>query len=162
MYPENCICYTGTHDNDTTVGWYMTASEASRDKVRVILNCDGGMVARDFIRTAMGSVARYAIFPLQDALGLDSDSRMNTPEQLWVTGHGVIPKKCSLPALQRTSMSSRYFTEEGGAHDTSDSCCPVFNYLLPFEHTRLPDRADHRSYFKGCKGPKLPVACVQA
>ena len=79
MYPENCICYTGTHDNDTTVGWYMTASEASRDKVRRYMNCDGGMVARDFIRTAMGSVARYAIFPLQDALGLDSDSRMNTP-----------------------------------------------------------------------------------
>lgn len=79
MFTENCICYTGTHDNDTTVGWYATASEAAKDKVRRYMNCDGGMVARDFIRTAMGSVARYAIFPLQDALGLGSDSRMNTP-----------------------------------------------------------------------------------
>lgn len=79
LFTENCICYTGTHDNDTTVGWYASASEASRDKVRRYMNCDGGMVARDFIRTAMGSVAKYAIFPLQDALGLGSDSRMNTP-----------------------------------------------------------------------------------
>lgn len=79
LYTENCICYTGTHDNDTTAGWYEAASEVSRDKVRRYMNCDGGTVARDFIRTAMGSVARYAIFPLQDALGLGSDSRMNTP-----------------------------------------------------------------------------------
>lgn len=79
LFTENCICYTGTHDNDTTAGWYASASEASRDKVRRYMNCDGGMVARDFIRTAMGSVAKYAIFPLQDALGLGSDSRMNTP-----------------------------------------------------------------------------------
>ncbi len=79
LFTENCICYTGTHDNDTTAGWYATASEASKDKVRRYMNCDGGMVARDFIRTAMGSVARYAIFPLQDALGLDSEARMNIP-----------------------------------------------------------------------------------
>lgn len=79
LFTENCICYTGTHDNDTTAGWYATASDASRDKVRRYMNCDGGMVARDFIRTAMGSVAKYAVFPLQDALGLGSDSRMNTP-----------------------------------------------------------------------------------
>lgn len=79
LYTENCICYTGTHDNDTTKGWYETASEASRDKVRRYMNCDGGMVSRDFIRTALGSVARYAIFPLQDLFGLGSEARMNTP-----------------------------------------------------------------------------------
>ncbi len=79
LYTPNCICYTGTHDNDTTAGWYASASEASKDKVRRYMNCDGGMVARDFIRTAMGSVARYVIFPLQDALWLGSEARMNTP-----------------------------------------------------------------------------------
>ncbi|MFR8316673.1 MAG: 4-alpha-glucanotransferase [Catenibacillus sp.] len=79
MYPENCICYTGTHDNDTTRGWYEQASEASRDKVRRYMNCDGSIVARDFIRTALGSVARFAIFPLQDVLGLGSEARMNMP-----------------------------------------------------------------------------------
>ena len=78
-YQSNCICYTGTHDNDTTIGWYKSTSDASRDKVRRYMNCDGSMVAHDFIRTAMGSVARCAIFPLQDALSLDTDARMNTP-----------------------------------------------------------------------------------
>jgi 4-alpha-glucanotransferase len=79
LYNENCICYTGTHDNDTTVGWYQAASEASRDKVRRYMNCDGGSIHWDFIRTALGSTARYAIFPLQDLFGYGSDCRMNTP-----------------------------------------------------------------------------------
>lgn len=78
-YIENCVCYTGTHDNDTTVGWYRQASPASQDKARRYLSCDGKNIHWDFIRLAMGSVARYVIFPLQDVLGLDSDSRMNTP-----------------------------------------------------------------------------------
>ena len=79
LYPENCICYTGTHDNDTTVGWYLTASEECRDKVRRYMNCDGSNIHWDFIRTALGSTARYAVFPLQDLLGYGSDCRMNTP-----------------------------------------------------------------------------------
>lgn len=79
LYPENCICYTGTHDNDTTVGWYQKADEKCRDKVRRYMNCDGGNIHWDFIRTALGSTARYAIFPLQDLFGYGSDCRMNTP-----------------------------------------------------------------------------------
>ncbi len=79
LYPENCICYTGTHDNDTTVGWYQTASEECRDKVRRYMNCNGSNIHWDFIRTALGSTARYAVFPLQDLLGYGSDCRMNTP-----------------------------------------------------------------------------------
>lgn len=79
LYPENCICYTGTHDNDTTVGWYQTADEKCRDKVRRYMNCDGGSIHWDFIRTALGSTARYAVFPLQDLFGYGSDCRMNTP-----------------------------------------------------------------------------------
>lgn len=75
----NCICYTGTHDNDTTKGWYDTASEYSRDKVRRYMNTDGGRIARDFIRTALGSIASFAIFPMQDILDLGSEGRMNTP-----------------------------------------------------------------------------------
>lgn len=78
-YIENCVCYTGTHDNDTTVGWYQQAAPQSQDRVRRYMNCDGNNVAWDFIRLAMGSVARYALFPLQDIFGLDSSGRMNTP-----------------------------------------------------------------------------------
>ena len=75
----NCVCYTGTHDNDTTRGWYEHAKEYSRDKVRCYMNTDGGIISWDFIRTCMGTIAKYAIFPLQDVLGVGSEGRMNTP-----------------------------------------------------------------------------------
>ena len=78
-YVENCVCYTGTHDNDTTVGWYWNATPQSQDKDRRYLSCDGKNIHWDMIRLAMGSVARYVVFPLQDVLGLGSDCRMNTP-----------------------------------------------------------------------------------
>lgn len=76
---DNCICYTGTHDNDTTKGWYEHTTEEARDRVRRYMNCDGGRVSWDFIRVAMGSIARYAVFPLQDVLALGSEARMNVP-----------------------------------------------------------------------------------
>lgn len=75
----NCICYTGTHDNNTTKGWYKSASEYSRNKVRYYMNTDGQSIHWDFIRTCLGTIAKFAIFPMQDALGIDSDGRMNTP-----------------------------------------------------------------------------------
>ena len=79
LHIENCLCYTGTHDNDTTVGWYWSLPEKVRDKVRRYVNSDGSSIHWDFMRLAMGSVARYAIFPMQDLFGYGSDCRMNTP-----------------------------------------------------------------------------------
>ncbi len=76
---ENCICYTGTHDNNTTKGWYDEAKEEARDRVRRYMNCDGSCVSWDFIRTAMSSIARYAIYPMQDVLMLGGEARMNVP-----------------------------------------------------------------------------------
>ena len=75
----NCVCYTGTHDNETTVGWYQNQSEEVKDRIRRMGNCDGSGVSLDFIRFALGSIAKYAIFPIQDLLQLDNDARMNTP-----------------------------------------------------------------------------------
>ena len=75
----NCVCYTGTHDNDTTVGWYQNQPEVVKDRIRCMGNCDGNGVSLDFIRFAMGSIARFAIFPIQDLLQQDSSSRMNMP-----------------------------------------------------------------------------------
>ncbi len=75
----NCICYTGTHDNDTTMGWYAQQPEIIRDRIRRYGNTDGNLVSLDFIRFCMGSIARYAIFPIQDLLTLGSEARMNTP-----------------------------------------------------------------------------------
>ncbi|MBR6896862.1 MAG: 4-alpha-glucanotransferase [Lachnospiraceae bacterium] len=76
---ENCICYTGTHDNDTTRGWYRGLDEKAKDRIRIYMNCDGENIHWDMIRTALASVAKYAVYPIQDVLGYGSDCRMNTP-----------------------------------------------------------------------------------
>ncbi len=75
----NCVCYSGTHDNNTTQGWYASATEAARDKVRVYMNTNGNSIHRDFIRTCFGTIAMFAIVPMQDALGLGEEGRMNVP-----------------------------------------------------------------------------------
>ncbi len=75
----NCICYTGTHDNDTTMGWYAQQPEEIKDRICHYGNTDGSLVSLDFIRFCLGSIARYAIFPIQDLLTLGSEDRMNTP-----------------------------------------------------------------------------------
>lgn len=76
---SNCICYTGTHDNDTTMGWYWNTTEKHRDRVRRFMNTDGSSIHFDFIRTAMSSIAAYCVIPIQDIFGFGSDCRMNTP-----------------------------------------------------------------------------------
>ena len=78
-YTEHCVVYTGTHDNDTTTGWYQNLPEPQKDKIRRYCNCDGGIISLDFIRMCMGSIAKYAIFPIQDLFMQDSSCRMNTP-----------------------------------------------------------------------------------
>lgn len=78
-YSANCVCYSGTHDNDTTVGWYNKTAVKSQDKVRRYMNTDGSDVAWDFIRACFGSVSSMALVPLQDVLSFDSWARMNTP-----------------------------------------------------------------------------------
>jgi 4-alpha-glucanotransferase len=78
-YDRNTVVYTGTHDNDTTWGWYQSASEKQKDHVRRYLARDGSDIAWDLIRLVWSSVGDYAITPLQDVLGLGSEARMNFP-----------------------------------------------------------------------------------
>ncbi len=77
----NCVVYTGTHDNDTSLGWYMSekSSPDARSQLRRYANSNGDEIAWDFIRLALSSVADLAVIPLQDVLGFGSDCRMNTP-----------------------------------------------------------------------------------
>jgi 4-alpha-glucanotransferase len=80
-YVPRCVVYTGTHDNDTTVGWYRTVTEKERTFLRRYLGTDGRRIHWDLIRLAFGSTAEMALVPLQDVLGLGSEARMNTPGQ---------------------------------------------------------------------------------
>ena len=78
-HERNSVVYTGTHDNDTTLGWYSTASERETHRVRVYTGSDGSDISWHLIRLAMTSVADLAIYPLQDMLSLGSWARMNSP-----------------------------------------------------------------------------------
>jgi 4-alpha-glucanotransferase len=89
-YPRNLVVYTGTHDNDTTIGWFTSEGAglstrshdevgSERDLALKYLGTDGSEINWDFIRLALSSVADTAIIPLQDALGLGSEARMNVP-----------------------------------------------------------------------------------
>ncbi len=75
------VVYTGTHDNDTIAGWWHHASARERAHACAYLGIDGADIRSALIRTAFASVADTAIIPMQDVLGLASDSRMNLPGQ---------------------------------------------------------------------------------
>jgi len=79
---SDLVVYTGTHDNNTTAGWYSDdADEAERDLVRRYVGSDGTEIHWDMVRMAMASTPDLAIVPHQDLAGLGSDCRMNTPGQ---------------------------------------------------------------------------------
>ncbi len=81
-YTRNCVAYTGTHDNDTAMGWYESAPEAERKFALRYLNSDGIDFAWDLIRGVWSSVAVYALAPMQDLLSLNTKARMNFPSRL--------------------------------------------------------------------------------
>jgi 4-alpha-glucanotransferase len=78
-YARDTVVYTGTHDNDTTPSWYANLSSEEHELVRDYVGAQDEPVEMAMIRTAYNSVARMAIVPMQDALGLGSEARMNTP-----------------------------------------------------------------------------------
>jgi 4-alpha-glucanotransferase len=75
----NSVVYPGTHDNDTTLGWYRSADEKTRDHVRRYFRVSGSEAGWDFVRSAYASVAGLAIISLPDLLSLGADARFNTP-----------------------------------------------------------------------------------
>jgi 4-alpha-glucanotransferase len=80
----NCVVYTGTHDNDTTLGWFLSSqlNESLREEIKRFANRemhDASPIHQDLIYLAMSSTASLAVIPLQDLLGFGSDCRMNIP-----------------------------------------------------------------------------------
>jgi 4-alpha-glucanotransferase len=82
-YPERCVAYTGTHDNDTTVGWLEKAPPEERARALAAAGCSAGANPHEALWGLIGalyrSAADRAIVPVQDVLGLGSEARMNTP-----------------------------------------------------------------------------------
>jgi 4-alpha-glucanotransferase len=78
-YVENCVAYSGTHDNDTSIGWYHQAPEKEQDFCRRYLARSGADISWDMIRGVWSSVAKMSLAPMQDFLSLDTEFRMNYP-----------------------------------------------------------------------------------
>jgi 4-alpha-glucanotransferase len=81
-YRRNCVVYTGTHDNDTALGWlHKSSAPEERELALKYMGSDGREFSWDMIRLALSSVADTAMFPLQDVLGLGGEARMNYPSR---------------------------------------------------------------------------------
>jgi len=78
-FTQNSVVYTGTHDNDTTLGWYKSAPETEKHRLREYCRSNGSEPNWELIRLGMLSVSDQAIFPLQDFMNLDEKHRMNIP-----------------------------------------------------------------------------------
>ena len=78
-YTSNYVVYTGTHDNDTSLGWYQAAPQSERDFYHRYMNRDGRDVVGDMVRAIWGSVCVFALAPMQDFLRLGTEARMNFP-----------------------------------------------------------------------------------
>ena len=109
LHEHDCVAYTGTHDNDTTLGWYASLDRDTAQRVDYFLRVGPGAMPEALIRAALGSVARLAIIPAQDILGLDSSARLNTPGT--VEGNWT----WRLPAGALTAQLARDYARLNGA-----------------------------------------------
>ena len=107
----NTVVYPGTHDNDTTRGWYAHADEKTRDHVRRYFRISGEDISWDFIRAAYASPAQLAIVPLQDFLSLGSEARFNTPGE----PAGNWQWRFSAAQLERLARDATPYLREIGA-----------------------------------------------
>ncbi len=111
-FEPHTVVYTGTHDNDTTVGWWQHCTEHERRHARCYLGDAEDGVHWAFIRAAEGSVAELCVIPLQDALGLDSDARMNTPSRsddnwTWRYEPGALTRELAQKLAMLAEVSDR-------------------------------------------------------
>ena len=110
MHERDCVVYTGTHDNDTTVGWYATLDGESLRRVDYFLGLTPGLrltpgaIPDALIRATLGSVAQLAVIPVQDLLRLGSDARMNTPGTATGNWTWKLPAGALTPELARESL----------------------------------------------------------
>jgi 4-alpha-glucanotransferase len=100
LYPQNCVAYTGTHDNDTARGWYAAAPETEKEFVRRYLRIDGSDFSWDLIRAVWRSTAAFTLAPMQDFLNLGTEARMNFPSRLGGNWEWRMPADAASVELQ--------------------------------------------------------------
>jgi 4-alpha-glucanotransferase len=98
-YEANFVAYTGTHDNDTTIGWFEKLPHDQREAVQCYMGREGSDIAWELMRLAMMSVAEVCIVPLQDVLRLGSESRMNTPGTIEGNWEWRLPSRTLTPGI---------------------------------------------------------------
>lgn len=111
-YEQHCVCYTGTHDNDTTLGWWNALEGKERELVLALAGEPNDGIHWAMIRAAYTSPAAFAIVPLQDVLGLDSSGRMNTPSEAdgnwgWRYDAGALKPQLSSKLATLAEVSDR-------------------------------------------------------
>ena len=115
-YEKNCVVYTGTHDNQTTTGWFKTLNKKDKMFAKRYLNITGNKnIAWIFIRAALSSVADTAVIPMQDYLELGDEARMNTPSTLgdnwkWRMGKNVLTDELAQEIRQLTKLYGRLYS----------------------------------------------------
>jgi 4-alpha-glucanotransferase len=116
-YSLNCVAYTGTHDNDTALGWFRSAPDVERKFALRYLGSDGSDFAWDLIRAVWSSVAVYAVTPMQDALRLGTEARMNFPSRLggnweWRMSEEHMSRTLAERLLEFNVLYSRYHEDK--------------------------------------------------
>jgi 4-alpha-glucanotransferase len=101
MHEHDSVVYTGTHDNDTTLGWYRSLDEETRRRVDSMLCAAPASMPEALIREALGSVGQLAVIPAQDILALGSEARLNTPGTVGGNWSWRLPAGALTPALAR-------------------------------------------------------------
>ncbi len=110
MYERISVVYTGTHDNDTTVGWYGSLDAETQRRVDYLLRAGPGQMPQAMIHALMASVAQLAVVPMQDVLGLGSEARLNTPGTVTGNWSWRLPEGSLTPKLaQHSALLNRVF-----------------------------------------------------
>lgn len=113
QYERDCVVYTGTHDNDTVVGWWSTgATDEEKKSASSYLGIVEDGVHWAFVRAALTSVANLAVIPVQDVLGLDSSARMNVPSETdgswnWRLQAGALTSELAEKMAQLVEITDR-------------------------------------------------------
>jgi len=97
----DCVAYTGTHDNDTTLGWYEALDETARSHMNDYVGLWDGDGPDVLMRVTLASVAQLAVLPLQDILQLGSEARLNLPGTVTGNWQWRAPPDGLTPALAR-------------------------------------------------------------